>query len=188
MTRLPDFILMKQILVSACFYLFLFAGCKKSSTEPYFGYAKADINGVSVSFNKARGNILYNLNDTISLNFEKWDGLILKEEIGIQKIFKLTNNSQRIHKYSYNGWLIEKLSSSYGTLRDDGDVGCDMYDIYQPDSLQNHITITSFNPQTNEIRGTFQATYLIDPTRIKCRPTAPDTIRIRNGEFYTKIL
>jgi hypothetical protein len=65
---------------------------------------------------------------------------------------------------------------------------CDVYYIYEPDSLWNYITVTAFNAQTKEIDGTFQATYLIDPSRMKCKPSAPDTIRIRNGVFHTKIL
>jgi hypothetical protein len=183
---------MKKSLIITCFCIFTFAKCKKDPPEEqYFGYAKAHINGTIVNFNKVRGNLLYNLEDSVSLNFEKWDGLVLKESISIQKIYKNTNNSQRIYKYSYSNNRIEKLSSAYYTLRDDGDVLCDVYNVYEPDSIQNFITITSFNTQTKEIRGTFQATYLIDSSRViaigKCRPTAPDTIRIRNGEFYTKI-
>lgn len=170
--------------------MLVFAKCKKKVPEPdtkYFGYAKAEINGVIVNYNKVNGRLLYNLEDSISLNLEKWDGLILKQAIGIQKIFKLTNLLQRIYQYDYTATRIEKLSSSYYTLRDDGDVLCDIYNVHQPDSLQNHVTITSYNSQTKEIWGTFQATYLIDTTRLKCRSNAPDTIKIRNGEFYTKI-
>ena len=179
---------MKILLKLVSFCIFIFAKCKKDiPEEQYFGYAKAEINGTIVNFNKVRGNLLYNLEDSLALNFEKWDGLILKEAISIQKIYKRTNLPQRIYKYDYTAIRIEKLSSSYYTLRDDGDVLCDIYNVHEPDSLQNYITITSYNSQTKEIRGTFQATYLIDPTRSKCRPGAPDTIRIKNGEFNTKI-
>lgn len=170
--------------------MFVFAKCKKEIPDQegnYFGYAKAEINGVVVNYNKVRGTLLYNLEDSISLNLEKWDGLILKQAIGIQKIFKRTNSPQRVYPHDYSAVRIEKLSSSYNTLRDDGDVLCDVYNVYQPDSLQNYVTITAYNSQTKEIRGTFQATYLIDTSRVKCYSNAPDTIRIRNGEFYTKI-
>lgn len=185
---------MKIQFIVASFLIFVFAKCKKDKLEPdgqYFGYAKGEINGVVVNYNKANGGLLYNLADSVSLNFEKWDGLILKESISVQKIYKQTNLPQRINKYDYTAIRIEKLSSSYYTLRDDGDVVCDVYNIYEPDSLQNYIIITSYNFQTKEIKGTFQATYLIDSSRVagvgKCRPSAPDTIRIRNGEFHTKI-
>jgi hypothetical protein len=189
-----NYLFMKNFLLPVLLCTFAFSTCKKDKAAPegnYFGYAKAEINGVSVNYNKANGALLYNLNDSISLNFEKWDGSVLKESISIQKIYKGTNLSQRIYKYDYTETRIKKLSSGYYTLRDDGDVVCDLYNIYEPDSLQNYIIISSYNPQTKEIRGTFQATYLIDSARVatigKCRATAPDTIRIRNGEFYTKI-
>ena len=179
---------MKKAVIIGCFFIFIFAKCKKESLEAkYFGYAKAELNRIAINFNKVRGALLYNSEDSLSVSFEKWDGLILKESITILKIFKVTNTAQQIYKYDYTVNRVVKLSSGYYTFRDDGDVGCDTYNIYEPDSLQNNITITSFNSQTKEIKGTFQATYLIDPSRIKCRPTAPDTIRIKNGEFYTKI-
>lgn len=185
---------MRGTIIISLFFLFVFAKCKKDKIDSngnYFGYAKAEVNGVTVNYNKVNGSLLYNLTDSISLNFEKWEGLVLKETISIQKIYKQLNLPQRIYKYNYAATRIEKLSSSYYTLRDDGDVICDIYNTHEPDSLQNFIIITSYNPQTKEIRGTFQATYLIDSNRIatigKCRPLAPDTLRIRNGEFYTKI-
>ncbi len=186
---------MRTSLIVATFLLFVFAKCKKDELEPegnFFGYAKAEINGIPMNFNKANGGLLYNLSDSISVNLEKWNGLVLTESISIQKIYKWSNLSQKIYKYDYSAIKINKLSSGYVTLRDDGDVICDVYNVYEPDSLQNYITITSYNSQTNEIKGRFQVTYLIDSSRVanrgrKCRPTAPDTIRIRNGEFLTKI-
>lgn len=183
----------QQLIIVIIFSTFIFANCKKDSNEPegnYFGYAKATINGNIITYNKCAANFLINNTDSIGLSFERWEGLILKEKIGFQKIYKNATNSQRIYKYTYVNNQIEKLSSGYYTLRDDGDVLCDVYDVYETDSLQNFITITSYNTQTKEIRGTFQATYLIDSARLatigRCRATAPDTIRIRNGEFYTK--
>ena len=183
---------MKTSLIITCFCIFTFAKCKKDNNEPegqYFGYTKATVNGNIITYNKCAGSFLLNNPDSIGLSFERWEGLISKEAIGFQRVANFLS-PQRIYKYNLNLTPI-KLSSTYSTLRDDGDVLCDFYNIYEPDSLQNFITITSFNTQTKEIRGTFQATYLIDSSRViaigKCRPTAPDTIRIRNGEFYTKI-
>ncbi|MDQ6758199.1 MAG: hypothetical protein M3004_14850 [Bacteroidota bacterium] len=179
---------MKKTIIIGCLSIFIFAKCKKNPPEEqYYGYAKAEINGTMINFNKVKGILLYALEDSIALSFERWDGLILRESISILKIFKGTNAAQRIYKYDYSVNRLARLSSGYYTFRDDGDVGCDTYNIYEPDSSQNKIIITSFNSQTKEIKGTFQATYLIDQTRPKCRLSAPDTIRIRNGEFYTKI-
>lgn len=178
----------KKAVIICCFFIFIFAKCKKDPLEEkYFGYAGAELNGITVNFNKVHGALFYNSEDSLSVSLEKWDGLVLKESFSILKIIKVPNIAQRIYKFDYTVNRVAKLSSGYYTFRDDGDVGCDSYNIYEPDSLQNYITITSFNSQTKEIRGTFQTTYLIDQSTPKCRTTAPDTIRIKNGEFYTKI-
>jgi hypothetical protein len=181
---------MKHTLIIFCLSIFIFAKCKKDKLEPegqYYGNAKAEINGSMVSFNTPRGALKSNSYDSIYISLEKWDGLVLKEVISFGPILKTVGLVQRINKNNYSTSGIGPLSSSYSTLRDDGDVLCDFYHIYERDSLHNSIIITSFNAATKEISGSFQATYLIDPTRVKCRTTAPDTMRIKNGEFYTKI-
>ncbi len=176
---------MKYILVTLCISFSIFAKCKKDKWEGiYFGYAKAEINGVKVNF-KASGGLLYNLADSISLVFQKLDGFVLKESISIQKIYKGTNLPQSIHKVDNSTIRVESLSSAY--YMTDDDLICDIYDVYEPDSAQNYISITDFNSQTKEIKGIFQVTYLIDPAWRKCNPAAPDTIRIRNGVFHTKV-
>lgn len=179
---------MRHSLLLALCCIFVFAKCKKEKNDGnYFGYAKAELNGIAVTYNEIRGGTSHN-SDTSWLVFERWESLIPKEVMNFGSLVKTINLSQRIHKRNHGD---NTLTSNYYTLRDDGDIPCDDYNIYEPDSLQNFITITSFNPQTKEIKGTFQATYLIDSARVatkgKCRPSAPDTIRIRNGEFYTKI-
>lgn len=173
------------------FFFLTFAKCKKDkidSNAQYFGSLTVVVNGNSVTFNKTRGTKSNTNLDSIGFIFERWEGLILKEAVSFGPLLKSINQPQRIYNSAFGTNI---LTSSYSTLRDDGDVLCDFYKIYEPDSLQNYITISTYNPQTEEIRGTFQATYLIDSARIrtigKCRPTASDTIRIRNGQFYTKL-
>lgn len=178
---------MKIYLIAVFLFIFIFAKCKKDKDDQagqFYGYAKATANGNWVNFNKARAWFFNNNIDSVSVLFERWDGSLRREVISFGPMIKAINMPQRIKKAIFGS---STLTSSYTTVRDDGDVLCDVYHIYEPDSLQNFITITAFDPQTKEIRGTFQATFLIDPIRIKCMPTAPDTIRIRNGEFYTKI-
>jgi hypothetical protein len=184
--NLYKIIFMKQIIVLFIAFWMLGAKCKKDDYDGiYFGYGKAIINGNTINFDKIRAN-LYNSNpDSISVVLERWTGGIKKEGISFFKIKVSSNSPQPIHK-AISG--LNLLVSNYNTVTADGDVVCDYYYVFEPDSLQNHITITSFNSVTKEVRGVFQATYLIDPLRTKCNPSAPDTIRIRNGEFYTKIL
>lgn len=81
------------------FFIVVFARCKKEKTEAeegYFGYFKGEVNGVKQNF-KANGGLLYNLSDSLSLNFENWEGSILRESISIQKIYKEPNITQRIY-------------------------------------------------------------------------------------------
>lgn len=186
---------MKNILLLIfCITFLIFAKCEKVGVEwegEYFGSAKAEINGSIFYFNKLRGALKSNSMDSIYLGLLNWDGLILKNALSIGPLDSTIGIKQRLNRLNYSTPIIEHLSSTYSTLRDDGDVLCDFYHIFEPDSLQNFIIITYFNPQTKEIRGKFQATYLIDSNRVatigKCRPDAPDTIRIKNGEFSTKI-
>lgn len=178
---------MKQIIILLFLSLFIFSKCKKEKDEVknnYFGYAKAQINGQPFE-GKARGGFLYKNPDSLMLNFERWEGLILKEEIGFIKAAK--SGRQKVYKQDYTQITQTKLTSLYGTFSDDGDVICDHYNVFEADSITNHLTITSYNEATKEVAGTFDVTYIIDAARQKCNPSAPDTIRIRKGEFKTKI-
>jgi len=176
---------MKTTLLAIISLMFLFAQCKKEHDAGYyFGSAQAIINNNITSFNKARGVAFHNTIDSVHLIFEKWNGSMSKEHLNFYPLAINLNLPQYIKKINTNG---STLTSQYNTVTGDGDVTCDIYYIYEPDSLQNFITITSYNPATKEIGGTFQATYLIDASRPKCVPSAPDTVRIRNGQFYTKI-
>ncbi len=182
-------LIMKKLTIALLLSIFLFGNCDKDNNElggTYFGYAKAELNGKEVYFNKARAGLLYNLTDSISLIFERYERLILKEALDFQKVHKAVSK-QQVYKYDYSFTKIQKLSSGYNTLSDDGDVLCDVYHVFESDSLQNKITITSFDPSSKEIKGKFEGTYVIDKTRIKCVPSAPDTIRVKNGVFHTKL-
>lgn len=181
---------MKRILVLfiLSYLLLLFATCKKDEPEgDYFGYCKFTVNGQEIRFNKCTGNILYNNSDSITFSFKKWDGLILKESIGFFKAHKNIAIRQKVYKIELPIVFSKKLTSVFSTLSDDGDVLCDVYNVLESDSLINNITITSYNERTRKIKGTFEVTYIIDTSGTKCRATAPDTLRIRNGEFCTKI-
>jgi hypothetical protein len=177
---------MRYLIVLLVAFGILGLKCKKDPyADIYFGNGEAIINGNTINFNKARANLINSNPDSISIGLERWEGGIKKEGISFFRA-KVSNNSpQTTHK---NVISLNLLISNYVTVIADGDVVCDFYNIFEPDSIQNNITITSYNSTTKEIRGIFQGTYLIDPTRVKCNPAAPDTIRIRNGEFYTKIL
>lgn len=177
---------MRYIIVLFISFGILGLKCKKDPyADIYFGNGNATVNGNTIYFNKARANLINSNPDSISIGLEKWEGGIKKEGISFFRVKVSNNIPQTTHK-AVNG--LNLLISNYVTVIADGDVVCDFYNILEADSAQNYITITSYNSTTKEIRGIFQGTYLIDPNRTKCNPAAPDTIRIRNGEFYTKIL
>lgn len=77
--------------------------------------------------------------------------------------------------------------ASYATLVDDGDVVGDIFNVLDGES-ENFVTITSYNEETNEVKGNFQVTFVFDETDNKSDPTARDTIRFTNGEFHTKVM
>lgn len=76
----------------------------------------------------------------------------------------------------------------FATLTPEGDVLCDVFMVYEPDSLTNIITITEFNEQTREVRGKFNVTFIRDNELEPCDPEAPEFIRFTDGEFYTKLV
>ncbi|MBK8923611.1 MAG: hypothetical protein IPM81_19315 [Saprospirales bacterium] len=58
------------------------------------------------------------------------------------------------------------------------------YDVLEADS-SSFMTILSYDTVTREVKGTFEATYIV---KQRPYPGAPDTIRLRNGVFHTKVL
>lgn len=70
------------------------------------------------------------------------------------------------------------------TMLSYGDVGGDSY--YVSDSEDNYLQIDSYNAKTKEIKGSFQLTLVARKPRSS--DALPDTLRFRNGRFYTKIM
>lgn len=64
------------------------------------------------------------------------------------------------------------------------DVLYGVYKILEADS-SSFITITSYDSVSKEVKGTFDVTFI---TEIKPYASAPDTIRMRNGTFHTKVI
>lgn len=82
----------QQFIIVIIFSLFTFANCKKENNEPegnYFGYAKADINGVTTNYNKIRGGYYNNDTSRVGVILELWNGLIFKEEINFGQYLNL---------------------------------------------------------------------------------------------------
>ncbi|WP_342084518.1 hypothetical protein [Dyadobacter sp. OTU695] len=69
-------------------------------------------------------------------------------------------------------------------LLSDGDVAGDSY--YTVDSEDNYIQIDNYNEKTKEIKGIFQLTLIAQKPRSS--NLLPDTLRLQNGRFHTRII
>ena len=79
--------------------------------------------------------------------------------------------------------LSDTVHGSFYTSVSDGDVNGDFY--FPLEGAENQITLTSHNPSTREVMGTFNVVFvIIDEHRMnKTVKDAPDTIRLTDGKF-----
>lgn len=111
--------------------------------------------------------------------------LIHREVLGIYSI--PLHKGKFILKHDKNDSTTLGLpGSNYGTLKDDGDVACDYYDLLLSDSINNYIELTEVGTEQKRFKGRFSVTYLRTNTNI-CDETKLDTLRFRNGEFFLKL-
>ena len=75
------------------------------------------------------------------------------------------------------------VGASYHTIIG-GDAGRDAYYVWE-DAPDNRLAITTYNPGTGELLGTFQVTFLRD--RSRQTHGAADTLRFRQGSFHMRI-
>ncbi len=177
---------MKKIILIFTLMLVVLVGCKKNNEfldlfgKNWWGQATAEINGKQWSATGCNG---FAKGDIISLGFS---------EVNKQQIlndFTILSLPLKLGKQ-----FVPKKSISYDLRVDgDNDLLCAIYDnLHDADSLQNWVEITEYNPQTKEIKGKFSCNMLIDPkggnAGVKCNPSDPDVLRIRNGVFHTKIV
>ena len=80
--------------------------------------------------------------------------------------------------------LRDVVDANFHTLVSDGDA---LGDSYLPvETEENYITLTSYNEDTREVKGTFQITLAVELEDHRPRKTvldAPDTIRLTDGRF-----
>ncbi len=165
--------------------LLLAVSCKKGSEipeeqNPYWGTVTVDKNGVpwtalpSVSISPK-------FKDKLNFNFTQVDELGFKrEKCGIIKVpaqegaYPLSNTSIQVDD--------GLVGSNY--FFNDYDLLLGYYDVLEADS-SSFVTITSYDTLTREVKGAFEATFIV---RQRPYSGAPDTIRLRNGIFHTKVL
>jgi hypothetical protein len=72
--------------------------------------------------------------------------------------------------------------------REEGDATIQIYKILDSPKENNYLQIDEYNKDTKEIKGRFQVVFVVDSPRKLRGNYDPDTIRLTNGIFHTKIL
>ncbi len=179
-----------KLLGYICLFLLIFTTSCRKDIDPEiqrFGYFRAKMNGKIWQSSYARGARLWDPYDNfagISGNVSNKKGY-LRETINFKIPIQVGYHNIR------NGIPTSDLSGrvytgSYITSQDDGDAGCDYYDVLE-ENENNWVEITFYDDATKIIKGRFQATFIIDSSRPKCNPKAPDVIRFTEGIFETKL-
>ena len=173
---------MRFVLIILCI---LGVACKKSQDEYYWGQLTATKDG---STWKAKPTAARNteFKDRIDIVADVYNQQgFLREQI---YFFELKRGTERQNLYRTGTFDNQmKAGAHYFTSTDDGDVGCDVYDVLAQDSLLNYIQLTEINPLTRILSGTFNVRFVIDRLP-KCDPSARDTIVFNNGAFVTRTL
>lgn len=174
-----------KLIYYLCFLGFLtFIACKKEkiiqpSATPYWGEMSVNKNGVAwaalpvASLNLSAG---YGLN----IFFDSIDQFnVLQEEVGIYKV------PYNPGTYPITYTAIGKNDSLIGAqfLYAQHDLVLGYYDVLTSDTT-NYVTLLSYDSVSRELKGTFGITFIATH---KPFANAPDTIRLRDGAFHTKV-
>jgi hypothetical protein len=171
-----------------CFFaavIALLVSCSKEPQNtqpegPWWGEATAEKNGMLW---KAKPYAFVNINHGNGLNvlIDSLDRDNLKrEELAFYKVpftpgtYPVVNTPPQVNDslVGANFYYVE-VDILYG-----------VYKILEADS-SSFITLTSYDTVSKEVKGTFDVTFIKE---IKPYPSAPDTIRLRNGKFHTKVI
>lgn len=162
-----------------------FYSCKKEITPPeepsvYWGTVHVDKNGVPWIVSPAV-SIHTKFKNTINLTFTEFDQYgFKKEKSGMFKV-PAHPGTYSLHKTSIQ--VDDGLVGSNFFFNDD-DFLLGYYDVLEADS-SSFLTITSYDTVTKEMKGKFEVIFKVTQ---RPYPGAPDTIRLQNGVFHTKVL
>jgi len=170
--------------------LLLFIACNKNKNEfKYYGTASAMFNGNSWKATKVMCGIATQCyKGKLYFRFEVYnDHQELRESLVFSNI-PLAKGMYIIYPANFGAQQDcnkNEAFSSYITSQADGDVILDSYDALP--SAANYFTIEDYNERTKKLSGSFSVTYKIF-SRSLTPHTSPDTIKVTNGRFDTKIL
>lgn len=164
----------------------LVISCNKSEKlpiepSPYWGEISADKNGEPwMASPYAIININLNRYDIIDLAFHFYDQYgIRRESCSLYKVPLVKGT------YPVVNTPISKKDSLVGGnfFYTEDDVLYGSYDILESDS-SSFVSLLSYDSIMKEVKGKFDLTFIVIN---KPYPDAPDTIRLRNGTFHTRI-
>jgi hypothetical protein len=163
--------------------LFVF-GCLKENQDPqdiYWGTASAEING------EARDLKPYCETNGIYLNIvldyiNEANKLVYHVNLGHIQTKMYTTDTFAV--YSNVPPNTSEWTNLVSLMSDGVTVG----NIYKSlETEVNTVEVTDWNPINREVKGKFNITYVLDPAWPVNDPLAPDTIRLVNGVFYTRV-
>lgn len=164
--------------------LILFISCKKNPNpveEPskFWGEASATINGTPWAAQPiAWVNLIYKNNWLFSIASFDQAG-ILRESLSVIKVpftpgtYPIVNSDPQIN---------DSLVGADFTYWE-ADLALGLYKVLESDS-SSFVTVDSYDSTTKELRGKFDITFIVAH---RPYPGAPDTLRVRNGVFHTKV-
>jgi hypothetical protein len=169
--------------------IFCLIGCNKDSPIPdrYTGTANALKNGASweaVCYVDSIRIHDWSYPPYYILRMEVYEHRgFIRESFGISA-FKLNHNTQKILR-PYNDNPEGLVAGSYLTIKDDGDVLGDIYDL-DTTATKDFIQITDFNERKEEVEGVFNVTFVISRDDGD-GPTPPEKLEFTNGKFTAKV-
>ena len=121
------------------FFTMLLVQCKKDNAD-YWGMATCKINGVAWS-GLIRAAWDVNGSGTLGIIIDKYNEEgFLRQSFSLFALKPLVGN-QKIYRYELSDVSIHSATARYFTATDDGDVGCDVYNVMAGDSLVNFVSL-----------------------------------------------
>lgn len=170
------------------FFIVLIGACKKEPASlpddgmyPYIGTVTMKVNEEEFPFLPVIVNN-YRLSGHADIAF------ISFSEEGFERkslsFSAIPINTEKHSLVKSNNQTVEIGEASYGTSLSDGDVAGNNYKLNDSDSIEDYFQFTSINEDTKEVRGIFQASFLVNKATA-FDPSSPDTIIITDGVFET---
>lgn len=169
----------------------LFFSCEKNEYDDIEadGSGSAMINGLHWE-GKARVIIR---GDKIDLILQKYtfiaDEWYPEDDLLIGPIVLTRDSVQRVYEeYAFHGPREEapKISGSFGTIID-GDGGCDSYEVYEADSVNNWVRIDREQGNFKKIWGSFSMHLYREKTCSESPRPEADTLKITDGTFVVEL-